>query len=379
MLKLIPDNIYIDRCLRLARLGFGSVAPNPLVGAVLVYEDRIIGEGYHRQFGGPHAEVNCIDSVQIKDINLVAHSTLFVSLEPCAHFGKTPPCTDLVIKNKIPKVVIGCRDPFKEVNGKGIEKLKEAGVDVHLIGGETELACKQLNKRFFIFHQQQRPYVILKWAQTGNGLIGNPTSPPAPTSTSPPAPLLEERGEASRLLISNEFSNRMVHKWRSEEQSILVGTNTALMDDPQLTNRLWPGQSPIRLVMDMDLKLPAYLKLFDGVSATIVFNSLKHDMTGVSMNMNGKSGIGYYQVNREQPVIFQLLQALYNLQIQSVLVEGGAKLLQSFIDEGIWDEARIITANAVRVQGGVKAPQLRECKKNTEQFFLDDKVEFFER
>lgn len=236
------DELYMQRCLQLAQLAAGHTAPNPMVGAVLVHDGVIIGEGYHKQYGGPHAEVNCINSVAEEHKHLIPSSFIYVSLEPCAHYGKTPPCADLIIRNKIPKVVVGCRDPFKQVDGKGIEKLVNAGIDVTV--GVLEKECRQVNRRFFTFHTQHRPYVLLKWAQTGDGKI---------------ASYSEER-----LLISNDISNKLVHKWRSEEAAILVGTNTALMDNPSLTNRLWSGKSPIRLVIDMDLRLPKHLQLFNG-------------------------------------------------------------------------------------------------------------------
>src|SRR5687767_13525023 len=243
---------YMQRCLQLARLGAGSVAPNPMVGAVLVSDDRVIGEGWHQQFGKAHAEVNCFDSVLPGNRELVAGSILYVSLEPCAHFGKTPPCTDLIIKNKIRKVVVGCRDPFKEVNGKGIEKLKAAGIEVET--GVLENECKEINKRFFCFHEKHRPFIILKWAHTADGKMGFESS-------------------TDRLFITNEYTNRLVHKWRSEESAVMVGTNTALRDDPELTVRLWTGASPVRAVIDRELKLPASLKIFDGQYPTIVFNT----------------------------------------------------------------------------------------------------------
>jgi len=313
----------MHRCIELAKLGAGSVAPNPMVGAVLVYNNRIIGEGYHMQYGKAHAEVNCINAVLEADKELVPKSVMYVSLEPCAHFGKTPPCADLIIAKKIPRVVIGCRDPFKEVDGKGIEKLLAAGIEV--IQPVMEEACKALNKRFFTFHTQHRPYIILKWAQTVNGIIGN--------------------DDHSRLLISNAFTNRLVHKWRSEEAAILVGTNTALFDDPSLTTRLWKGNNPVRLVLDMDLRLPSSLQLFDGSVRTIVFNKLKHEE-----NKN----LFYYQVTKELSIVHQVCNALYQLDIQSVLVEGGTRLLQSFIDENMFDEARIVTNT--QTTSGIPAP-----------------------
>lgn len=244
----------MHRCLQLARLGAGAVAPNPMVGAVLVHEGRIIGEGYHRQYGCPHAEVDCLQSVLEGDKHLIPQSILYVSLEPCAHFGKTPPCADLIIGHKIPHVVVGCRDPFPAVNGKGIEKLQAAGT--HVEAGVLEAACRKLNERFFTFHQQHRPYVVLKWAQTADGKMA--------------------KDGPERLLISNAMTNRLVHRWRSEEMAILVGTNTAWADNPSLTTRLWPGPNPVRLVVDLHLRLPKNLHLFDASAPTLVFNLLQH-------------------------------------------------------------------------------------------------------
>lgn len=318
---------YLHRCLELARQAAGYTAPNPMVGAVLVHEGRVIGEGWHRQYGGPHAEPNCLHSVPEADRHLIPQSTLYVSLEPCAHFGKTPPCADLIVHHRIPQVVIGCRDPFEQVDGKGIDKLKAAGIDVTL--GILETESTNLNRRFFTFHRYQRPYIILKWAQTANSYIGH-------------------EGHA-RLMISNELTNRLVHKWRSEEAAILVGTNTAFYDDPQLNNRLWSGPNPIRLVVDMDLRLPASLKLFDGSTRTIVFNTRQHNEVG---------NVQYYQVTRDASLVHQIAEACYQQKILSVLVEGGAQLQQHFIDEGVWDEARIITNEALRIESGVRAPQL---------------------
>lgn len=345
----------MQRCLELAKLGAGSVAPNPMVGAVLVCNDRIIGEGWHQQYGKAHAEVNCLASVKEEDWKLIIQSTLYVSLEPCAHFGKTPPCTDLIIQHKIPKVVIGCRDPFKEVDGKGIEKLEAAGVMVEL--GVLEKDCKELNKRFFTFHTQQRPYIILKWAETADGFI---------------APFAGAEG--LRLLISNEYSNRLVHQWRSEEAAILVGTNTALLDNPELTTRLWPGKSPIRLVLDMNLRLPTSLKIFNGEERTIIFNAVKQEE---------KNDLLYYKLERDRDILTQLMSALYQLKIQSVLVEGGAKLLQSFIDAGLWDEVRIIKNEELalrQAQGnnGLHAPVLNHGVKVCEQKILSDRIEIYQ-
>jgi diaminohydroxyphosphoribosylaminopyrimidine deaminase/5-amino-6-(5-phosphoribosylamino)uracil reductase len=349
----------MQRCLQLASLGAGWVAPNPMVGAVLVNADRIIGEGYHRKFGEAHAEVNCLDSVAEADRGLIAESTLYVSLEPCAHFGKTPPCADLIIKNKIPKVVIGCRDSFAQVNGKGIELLRAAGLDVTV--GVLERECRELNKRFFTFQEKHRPFIILKWAQSSDGKI---------------APLNPREGgtlgyaEGGRLLISNAFTNRLVHKWRSEEAAILVGTNTALLDDPALTTRLWPGNNPVRMVIDKELKLPRHLKIFDGSSPTIIFNFLKQ---------GEEENLVYHQINKSGDILRQILSALCKREIQSVMVEGGTKLLQSFIDESLWDEARVIINEQMIIGNGLKAPVLKNQILLGKKKNKTDLISFYKR
>lgn len=342
---LTTDELYMHRCLQLAPLGSGHTAPNPLVGAVLVYEGQVIGEGYHQQFGGPHAEPNCIDSVKEKDKALIPSSTLYVSLEPCSHVGKTPPCADLIIRHKIPRVVIGCRDPFNEVNGKGIEKLLSAGVEVTV--GILEKECRQLNKRFFTFHTKQQPYIILKWAQTANRKMST--------------------GNSDRLLISNEYSNRLVHNWRCEEAAILVGTNTALLDDPMLTNRHWTGPSPLRLVLDRNLRLPSSLNIFQQYP-TIVFNNTRNEKKGT---------VHYYQLPGDGSVPQQLLKAMYALNIQSVLIEGGAALLQSFIDERLWNEARIITNRKLEITTGLPSPEFSGARLTDEINLFSDNITFY--
>lgn len=339
---------YMRRCLELAERGAGYVAPNPMVGAVLVHENRIIGEGYHQLYGGPHAEVHCINSVRETDAHLISSSTIYVSLEPCAHFGKTPPCADLIIKHKIPYAVIGCRDPFKEVNGKGIEKLKAAGVNVTV--GILEIECRELNRRFFIFNTQHRPYIILKWAETADKKTGYYGT--------------------NRLMITNEFTNRLVHKWRSEEAAIMVGTNTAGLDNPQLTNRLWNGPTPTRIIIDYNLRLPSSLKIFDRTTKTIVFNTIKH---------GEEEGILYYQVTKDVNLVHQVLNGLYQLKIMSVIIEGGSKLIQSFIDEDCWDEARIITNNELFVGEGVRAPELNKLKFKGSETIGMDTINTYER
>ena len=337
----------MHRCIELALLGAGNVAPNPMVGAVLVHNNTIIGEGYHQQYGQAHAEVNCLNSVAEEHKHLIPSGTLYVSLEPCAHYGKTPPCADLIIHQNISKVVIGCRDPFEMVNGKGIEKLLAANIDV--VTGLLEQECITLNKRFFTFHQQKRPYVILKWVESSNKKIG----------------VLD----GSQLKISNYISDRLVHKWRSEEAGILVGTNTALNDNPQLNNRLWNGNSPIRMVIDLQRRLPAGLKIFDGSKRTIVFNYKEEKEVELT---------SYKKLSGEGAVCMQILSACYQLNITSILIEGGAHTLQSFINEGLWDEARVICNNDLIVEKGVASPELHHQELLKKEQYLNDAISYYQ-
>lgn len=338
--------LYMRRCLELAKLGAGHVAPNPMVGSVLVYEDRIIGEGYHQIYGKAHAEVNCISSVKEEDKHLIEKSVIYVSLEPCAHFGKTPPCADFIIRHKIPTVVVGCRDPFEQVDGKGIEKLEKAGINV--ITGVLENECKELNRRFFTFHTKQRPYIILKWAQSKNHKIAN--------------------ADFSRVLISNAYSNRLVHKWRSEEAGIMVGTNTALQDDPALNTRNWTGPNPVRLVVDMNLRLPSTLKIFDKQQRTIIFNAVKDEE---------QENLVYYKIEKEPSFVKALLKACYKLNIQSILIEGGNKLAESFINEHLWDEARVIENSELIIDNGLRAPLLSNHKLISSEAIATDIVSYY--
>lgn len=334
------DRIYMHRCLELAVKGAGLVAPNPMVGAVLVHNDCIIGEGWHKKYGEAHAEVNCInEAVKNGFENDIAESTLYVSLEPCAHFGKTPPCADLIIKYRIPKVVIGCRDPFEAVNGKGIERLCSAGVDVTV--GILENECRELNRRFFICQEKKRPYIVLKWAQTADGKIAGTGG--------------------KRLLISNHFSNRLVHRWRSEEAAILVGTNTALSDNPHLNTRLWSGKSPVRLILDLNLRLPLSLSIFDGKQKTIILNTVKEAEEGNML---------FVKMNKEISLVEEICRVIYQQNIQSVLVEGGARLLQAFIDEEMWDEIRVIRSKDIFAGEGLAAPFLPAQVKKTDEINL---------
>lgn len=339
----------MQRCIELAKLGAGNVAPNPLVGAVLVYGERVIGEGYHMQYGQAHAEVNCIKNVSAADKELIAESDMYVSLEPCAHFGKTPPCADLLIRHNIKKVFVGCRDPFEAVNGKGIEKLRAAGVEV--IVGILEKECIELNQAFFTFHTKKRPYIILKWAQSADNFIGGS----------------RQQDVTQRVFITNDITNRMVHKWRSETAAILVGTETALKDDPSLTTRLWKGNNPVRIVIDRSLRLPGTLKLFDRSVPTIVFNDLKS---------SGEKELMYYKNDSTGNGLQTVCDVLYQENINSLMVEGGAKLLQSFIVAGLWDEARIITNRRLLLHEGVPAPMLNTGSITKRENYREDEVVF---
>lgn len=350
---MTTDELYMFRCLQLADAGAGYVAPNPMVGAVLVHNNRIIGEGYHGQYGMPHAEVNCIASVKSEDRHLIGESVLYVSLEPCAHYGKTPPCADLIIQYRIPRVVVGCRDPFAEVDGKGIEKLVKAGIAVTT--GVLEEACQALNKRFFTFHIRHRPYIVLKWAQSNDGAIAAP--------------------DGSTVQISNAYANRLVHRWRSEESAILIGTRTALIDNPSLTTRLWPGKNPVRLVTDSTLNLPATLQLFDEKAPTVVFNTLRDTLPEGSCVLT--AGAWFCKIGGHTGTIPQIIDALYRLRILSVLVEGGAELLQSFINEGIWDEARVITNETLMIPGGLQAPRLKSARLTAKEPLFSDSITYY--
>lgn len=340
---------YIKRCIELAKNGLGATYPNPLVGSVIVHRDSIIGEGWHQKAGGPHAEVNAVNSV--KDKSLFKKSTIYVSLEPCSHFGKTPPCSDLIIAKGIKKVVIGTVDPFAEVAGRGIKKLMEAGCEVQV--GVLEQECQDLNKRFFTFHQKKRPYIILKWAQTADGFI---------------APKIQEKREP--VWITNQYSKQLVHKWRSEEQAILVGTNTAIADNPKLNTRLWKGENPVRVVIDKDLKIPQESALFDGTIKTIVLteNEKKSD----------NNNLAFEKLDFQQDLPNQICEVLYRHNLQSVIIEGGLKTLQTFIDNNLWDEARVFTGIS-EFHKGVKAPEFSgkmfsktTLERDTLKFYKND-------
>lgn len=332
---------YMQRCLQLAQNGLGSTYPNPMVGCVVVHNGTIIGEGWHQKSGESHAEVRAIASVQNK--KLLPESTLYVSLEPCNHFGKTPPCTDLILSENIKNIVIGTKDPFSKVAGKGIERLQKAGCKV--IVGVLEEECQKLNKRFFTFHTQKRPYIILKWAQTPNGLM---------------APL--HKKEQRPLWISGELSQMLVHKWRSEEQAILVGKNTALHDNPSLTTRLWAGKNPLRLVIDPKGEIPVNFSIYDTLSPTIIFSSEEKK----SIN-----SVVFQKIFSEKNVVSQICNVLFEKNIQSLIVEGGAFTLQRFIDANLWDEARVFVGKTAFFEG-IKAPSLPTSSVKKEKIGEDE-------
>ncbi|WP_339609125.1 bifunctional diaminohydroxyphosphoribosylaminopyrimidine deaminase/5-amino-6-(5-phosphoribosylamino)uracil reductase RibD [uncultured Planktosalinus sp.] len=327
--------IYIQRCIDLAQNAKGKTYPNPMVGSVVVYKNKIIGEGWHQKSGEAHAEVNAIQSV--KDKSLLKKSTIYVSLEPCSHYGKTPPCADLIISHSIPKIVIGCLDPNPKVAGRGVKKLIEAGRKV--IVGVLEEKCKNVNKRFFTFQQQKRPYIILKWAQTKDGFI---------------APNNQQSGKP--LWITSSASKQLVHKWRNEEQAILVGTNTVLKDNPQLTNRLWEGSSPVRVVLDQHLKIDPKAAVYDDSAKTLILTSKKN--TSQIANQN----IVYELVDFKKNLPKQICELLFCHNLQSVIVEGGAQTLNTFIKENLWDEARVFIGN-ITIDSGVKAPTFEYISK----------------
>lgn len=315
---------YLKRCFQLAKNGLGATYPNPMVGAVIVYDNTIIGEGWHQKAGLPHAEVNAINSV--KEQSLLKKSTIYVSLEPCSHFGKTPPCSDLIISKEIKKVVIATVDPFSEVAGRGIKKLMEAGCEVMV--GILEKESQLLNKRFFTFHTKKRPYIILKWAQSQDGFI---------------APLTKNKREP--VWISDAYAKQLVHKWRTEEQAILVGTQTALDDNPQLNARLIEGDNPTRIVIDRNGKIPADSAIFDSCAQTLVISEKElPDRT---------CKIADFTKNLPQ----QIVSILYQENLQSVIIEGGQKTLQYFIDAGLWDEAQVFIGSA-SLHEGISAPIL---------------------
>lgn len=337
---------YMQRCLDLALLGQGSVSPNPMVGCVIVKDDKIIGEGYHQKFGGPHAEVMAIAAV--KEQHLLEGATVYVSLEPCAHFGKTPPCSNLLIEKKIAHVVIACKDPNPKVAGKGIERLQKASIVVEV--GMLNTAAQQLNKRFFCLHQKQRPHVVLKWAQTKDGFLDR----------------LRTDNQKGINWISSEESRSLVHHWRSQEMSILVGKHTALNDNPSLTVRDVSGKNPIRILIDSQLQVQNDISLFSTDAPTLIFNRLKNEK---------KENIEWIKIPETSTKY--ILDELYQRGIHSVMVEGGSRTLQYFIIDNVWDEAYVLVGD-LHFGEGVKAPVLNRVPTHVHHFGTDQ-IYYFKR
>jgi diaminohydroxyphosphoribosylaminopyrimidine deaminase/5-amino-6-(5-phosphoribosylamino)uracil reductase len=341
---------YILRSIELGKKGLGTTAPNPMVGCVIVHNEKIVGEGFTSPYGGPHAEVNAINSVQ--DKGLLNEATLYVTLEPCSHFGKTPPCADLIIKNNIPEVVIGIKDPHDKVAGKGIEKLEAAGCKVTV--GVLEDECRNHLKRFLTFQEKKRPYIILKWAETEDGFI----APDPKIRKSNPEP----------FWISNPYSKQLVHQWRSQEQAILVGTKTVLEDNPKLNTRDWAGKNPIRVVLDKDLKIGSHFYVMDGSFKTLILTQTRDASKYVD-------GVDYEVIDFAKPVAVQICEVLRKHSITSVLVEGGSRMLQTFIDENLWDEARIFKAQ-IFFGKGIIAPHI-QAKLQSKQSILSDTLSIY--
>jgi diaminohydroxyphosphoribosylaminopyrimidine deaminase/5-amino-6-(5-phosphoribosylamino)uracil reductase len=343
------DQKMMQRCLQLAQNGKGHVAPNPMVGCVITYENKIIGEGYHRIYGEAHAEVNAINSV--KDHSLLEKATLYVNLEPCAHHGKTPPCSDLIIAKQIPTIIIGNVDPYAKVAGKGIEKLQKANRNVKygLLADEGWF----LNRRFFTFHTTKRPWIILKWAESEDGFLDV---------------IRHISNKSLPTWLTNQQSKHLVHKWRAEEQAILVGQRTAILDNPSLNVREWYGDNPVRVLIDPDLSVTSPNNLLDTEQATLIFNHEKSEQVGTKE---------FIQTNAKQSIIPQILNELYNRDIQSIIVEGGAFVLNAFIKEGLWDEARRFIGS-VYLENGVTAPKIPGKSKHSEMI-QETKLHYYYR
>ncbi|HUX83782.1 MAG TPA: bifunctional diaminohydroxyphosphoribosylaminopyrimidine deaminase/5-amino-6-(5-phosphoribosylamino)uracil reductase RibD [Chitinophagaceae bacterium] len=342
---MADDEQLMSRCIQLAANVRGLVAPNPMVGAVLVHEGRIIAEGYHREFGEAHAEADCLRRAELSAKELIRASTLYVNLEPCSHQGKTPPCADLILDHGIPEVVIGTQDPFELVQGRGIRKLEAGGIRVR--SGILAQACRDLNIRFFTFHEKKRPYLILKWARSRDGFIAGK--------------------EGSPVKLTRSLTDRLVHKWRSEEAAILIGAKTLWADQPRLTNRLWTGPSPVRVVLGRNPEFPQGSPLLDGNPRTLVFNSEKS---------GSADGVEFIRIREGIAPLGQLLVGLHHRAIQSVLVEGGAELLGMFLRERCWDEARVITT-PVWMGEGIREPVLKGSRVVREYDLEGDRITEF--
>ncbi|RZJ75638.1 MAG: bifunctional diaminohydroxyphosphoribosylaminopyrimidine deaminase/5-amino-6-(5-phosphoribosylamino)uracil reductase RibD [Flavobacterium sp.] len=369
------NEIYMKRCLELAKNGLRAAMPNPSVGAVLVHENRIIGEGHTSPYGGPHGEVNCINSVKEADRSLIPQSKLYVSLEPCSHFGKTPPCCDLIVREQIKTVIVGTLDPHELVAGNGIRKLQEAGVEV--ITGILEAECRESNKRFFTFHEKKRPYIILKWAESADGFI-SPASRLLDNSTVRPldnsitgsldsSTLNNNISDKKPIWITNLYSRQLVHKWRSEEHAILVGTQTVIDDNPQLDVRDWRGPNPIRIVLDRTGRINDSYFVKNQKIRTIILTE-QADLTNLEI-------LTYKTVAFDASLPVTISDVLYKEGIQSVIIEGGRQTLQSFIDAGLWDEARVFKGRQM-LNGGTKAPVFSAAAESREMILNDELLNF---
>lgn len=336
------DEFYIKRCIELAQKALGKTYPNPLVGSVIVHNGKIIGEGYHHKAGENHAEINAINSVENKE--LIPESTIYVSLEPCAHYGKTPPCALKIKELGFKKVVIGAMDSHDKVNGKGKKIIQDAGIEA--VSGILEKECIELNKRFFTYHEKKRPYIILKWAESGDGFLDKDFKPTA---------------------ISNTLVNQRVHQLRADEHAILVGTQTALHDNPSLTVRNVEGSNPVRILIDFDLKVPEHFKIYNDEAKTLVINSTKEETEG---------HLRFIKIKKEN-FLPELMEALYKEQIQSVIIEGGRFTLQQFIDANLWDEAMVIKNEGLLLKNGTKAPDFNHIATKTETY-RDNFISYFE-
>lgn len=335
------DELYIKRCIELAQKALGKTYPNPLVGSVIVHNGEIIGEGYHHKAGENHAEINAINSVKNKE--LIPESTIYVSLEPCAHYGKTPPCALKIKELGFKKVVIGAMDSHDKVNGKGKKIIQDAGIEA--VSGILEKECIELNKRFFTYHEKKRPYIILKWAESGDGFLDKDFKPTA---------------------ISNALVNQFVHQLRADEHAILVGTQTALNDNPGLTVRNTEGINPVRILIDFDLKVPADFNIYNNKARTLVINSVKEI---------SEEHVQFIKINKNN-FLPDLMEALYKEQIQSVIIEGGRFTLQQFINAELWDEAIVIKNENLNLENGTKAPEFRHTATRIENY-RDNSISFF--
>ncbi|SIQ40202.1 diaminohydroxyphosphoribosylaminopyrimidine deaminase [Chryseobacterium sp. RU37D] len=339
----MQDEFYIKRCIELAQKAIGKTYPNPLVGSLIVHNGKIIGEGYHHKAGENHAEINAINSV--KDKSLIPESTIYVSLEPCAHFGKTPPCALKIKELGFKKVVIGAMDSHDKVNGKGKKIIQDAGIEA--VSGILEKECIELNKRFFTYHEKKRPFIILKWAESGDGFLDKNFKPTP---------------------ISNSLVNQLVHQLRADEHAILVGTQTALNDNPGLTVRNMLGINPVRILIDFDLKVPQYFRIYNNEAKTLIFNTIKEETI---------DNIQFIRMEKEN-FLSNLMNNLYKEQIQSVIIEGGRFTLQEFINAGLWDEAVVIKNKNLKLENGTKAPEFNNKPIKVETF-RDNLVEFYNK